>query len=106
VCIPGKGRPGVARRQVQAGRGFRAMVKWRTGCEARISCLKRDFGWRRTLSDGLGGAQSWCGWGVMAHNSIKVARLMETKNNKAAAPPTRPVRPAGSDPPTISASAA
>jgi len=100
VCIPRRGRPGVARTKVQAGRGFRRLVKWRTGSEARISCLKRDFGWRRTLNDGLVGAQTWCGWGVMAHNSIKVARLIETKTNKATIDPAKPqARPASSDPP-------
>lgn len=100
VCIPRKGKPGAARRAVQTGRGFRRLVKWRTGSEARISCLKRDFGWRRTLSDGLGGAQTWCGWGVMAHNSIKVARLIETKNNKAPVAHKPKEQLAGSSPPT------
>jgi IS5 family transposase len=28
-------------------------VKWRTGSEGRISCLKRDFGWNRNQIDGL-----------------------------------------------------
>lgn len=100
ACIPRKGKPGAARRAVQTGRGFRRLVKWGTGSEARISCLKRDFGWRRTLSDGLGGAQTWCGWGVMAHNSIKVARLIDTKNNKAPVAHEPISRPAGSSPPT------
>jgi IS5 family transposase len=100
VCIPRKGRLGAARVHVQASRGFRRLVKWRTGSEARISCLKRDFGWRRSLSDGLGGAQAWCGWGVLAHNSIKVARLIDTKNNKAPAAHQSRARPAGSSPPT------
>ncbi len=41
-------------------------MKWRTGSEARISCLKRDYGWRRTRIDGTAGAQMWCAWGVLA----------------------------------------
>ncbi len=49
VAIPRKGKPGAARTAVQRGRGFTRLVKWRTGSEARIACLKRDFGWRRTL---------------------------------------------------------
>lgn len=84
VAIPRKGRPGVVRQKVQRGRGFTKLVKWRTGSEARISCLKRDFGWRRTLLDGINGAETWCGWGVLAHNSIKVSTLIEAK---ATAPP-------------------
>lgn len=63
VSIPRKGKPGEARKKVQRGRGFVKMVKWRTGSEARISCLKRDAGWRRTLCHGIDGAQTWCGWG-------------------------------------------
>jgi IS5 family transposase len=102
VCIHRKGRPGAARHKVQGGRGFRAMVKWRTGSEARISCLKRDFGWRRTLCDGLGGAQTWCGWGVLAHNSLKIARLIETQDNTGPDGHNPTTLPAGSSPPTPS----
>ena len=89
VCIPRKGKPTLARQQVQRGRGFVKLVKWRTGCEARISCLKRDFGWRRTLFDGLDGAQTWCGWGVLAHNSVKIATLIDTSNTPTAPPAPR-----------------
>ena len=98
VVIPRKGRPGAARQQVQRGRGFTKLVKWRTGSEARISCLKRDFGWRRTLLDGIGGAETWCGWGVLAHNSMKVATLIESK----ASPPATATS-AGSIPPLTTA---
>jgi IS5 family transposase len=48
VCIPRKGPPGAARRQLEASRPFQRMIRWRTGAEGRISCLKRDFGCRRT----------------------------------------------------------
>jgi IS5 family transposase len=85
VVIPRKGRPGAARRDVQRAKGFTKVVKWRTGCEARVSCLKRDWGWSRSLRDGEAGAAAWCGWGVLAHNSTKVARLMADKD--ATGPP-------------------
>ena len=77
VYIPRKGKPKAARLKVQRGREFVKMVKWRTGSEARISCLKRDNGWRRTRIDGLAGARIWCGFGVLAHNAIKIAGLIE-----------------------------
>jgi len=72
-------------------------VKWRTGCEGRISCLKRDYGIRRTRLIGhegrisclkrdygirrtrlIGheGARIWVGHGVLAHNLTKIARLI------------------------------
>jgi IS5 family transposase len=34
VAIPRKGKPGAARRATEHGRGFRRLIKWRTGSEA------------------------------------------------------------------------
>ena len=84
VAIPRKGRAGPARQAIERGRGFRRLVKWRTGCEGRISQLKHRFGWARTLLDGLQGAQLWCGLGVLAHNLVKAAGLLAAKQRKAA----------------------
>ena len=53
------------------------MVRWRTGCEGRISCAKRDFGLNRTRIDGLAGARTWCGHGIFAHNLVKISGLIE-----------------------------
>jgi IS5 family transposase len=61
VAIPRKGRPGATRQAVQRGRGFVKLVKWRTGCEGRISTLKRDWGWARTLMDGETGPRPGAG---------------------------------------------
>ena len=92
VAIPRKGKPGTARQKVQHARGFVKLVKWRTGCEARISHLKRDCGWARTRVDGLAATQAWCGWGVLAHNAAKIAVLTDTVAAPAVAgrPSTRP----------------
>ena len=87
VVIPRRGKPGAARQKVQRGRGFQKLVKWRTGSEARISCLKRDYGWRRTRIDGAAGAQTWCEWGVLAHNATKICDLINAED--APAPPER-----------------
>ena len=78
IVIPTKGRPTAARRQVENRRAFRRMVRWRTGCEGRISCAKRDFGLSRTRIDGLAGARTWCGHGIFAHNLVKISRLLES----------------------------
>src|SRR6476660_5810160 len=75
VVIPRKGRPGAARQQVEHRRAFRRTVKWRTGCEGRISTLKRGYGWDRTRLDDLEGAKTWTGQGVFTHNLIKIAAL-------------------------------
>jgi transposase, IS5 family len=84
VAIPRRGRTSPARHAVQRQRGFRRLMKWRTGCEGRISQLKHRFGWARTRLDGLQGAQSWCGLGVFAHNLVKAAGLLASKQHKPA----------------------
>ena len=89
VVIPRKGKPSAGRREVEHGRGFRRLVKWRTGSEGRISYLKRCYGLDRTLLDGLTGARTWCGLGVLAHNSVKIAHLVEARRAVSASGPTR-----------------
>jgi transposase, IS5 family len=92
VVIPRKGKPGQARRRVEQGHGFRRLVKWRTGSEGRISYLKRRYGWDRTLFDTLAGAQTWCGLGVLAHNTVKIAALIQATHPQPT-PSARPGRP-------------
>lgn len=75
VVIPRKGRPGKARQVVEHRLAFRKTVKWRTGCEGRISSLKRGYGWDRTRIDGLEGARIWTGQAVLAHNLVKIGTL-------------------------------
>jgi IS5 family transposase len=76
VALPTKGKPTATRRALEKRRSFHTLVKWRTGSEGRIRCLKRDFGWNRTRLDGLQGARTWCGHGVFNHNLIKIAALI------------------------------
>lgn len=75
VAVPVKGRPSAARRELQSSRWFRQLVVWRTGSEGRISCLKRDYGWDRTRLTGIDGARTWCGYGVLNHNLVKLAAV-------------------------------
>jgi IS5 family transposase len=75
VVIPRKGTPGNARQEIEHSPGFRELVKWRTGCEGRISHLKRRYGWNRSLASGRDRAAAWCGYGILAHNLVKVAQL-------------------------------
>ena len=75
VAIPRQSTTSSARKTIEHGRGFRRLVKWRTGCEGRISYLKRGYGWDRTRLDGRHGAGIWCGHGVFAHNLVKIAAL-------------------------------
>jgi IS5 family transposase len=75
VAIARKGKPTPERRAVEHRPGFRKLIKWRTGCEGRISHLKHHFAWNRTRLDGIDGARTWCGHGVLAHNLVKIANL-------------------------------
>jgi IS5 family transposase len=75
VAIPHRATTSAARKRLEHSRGFRKLVKWRTGCEGRISYLKRGYGRDRTRLDGRHGAAIWCGHGVFAHNLIKIAAL-------------------------------
>ncbi len=69
VVIPRKGRAGAARQKVEKRPAFRRTIKWRTGCEGRISTLKRGYGWDRTRLDSLEGAKTWTGQGIFTHRS-------------------------------------
>jgi IS5 family transposase len=107
VVIPRRGKAGVARQNTQRAPGFVKLVKWRTGSEGQISHLKHGFGWDRTRIDGLHGARIWCGFGIFAHNSVKVsvliadehnaggdqARPRTTRGDKAHDPPPTPASP-------------
>ena len=77
VVIPRKGRPGKARQAVEHRPAFRRTVKWRTGCEGRISSLKRGYGWDRARLDTLEGARIWTGQGIFTHNLIKIGLLAD-----------------------------
>ena len=79
VVLPTKGKPSAARRAVENQESFQDLVRWRTGSEGRISCLKRDFGWNRTRIDGLEGTKTWCGHGVFNHNLVKIATLVSSQ---------------------------
>jgi transposase, IS5 family len=75
VVIPRKGRPSKTRQAEEHRPTFRRHLKWRTGCEGRISTLKRGYGWDRSRINTTEGARIWAGHGVLAHNLIKISAL-------------------------------
>lgn len=75
VVIPRKGKPGQARQVEEHRPAFRRTIKWRTGCEGRLSALKRGYGWDRTRIDGTEGTRIWIGHGVLAHNLVRIGAL-------------------------------
>src|SRR3954453_24024934 len=80
VSVPSRNTRSQERRRMQKSRWFRRAQKWRTGCEGRISALKRRHGLRRCLYRGFTGMQRWVGLGVIADNLINIAsRLDQTE---------------------------
>ena len=107
VAIPRRGRPGVARQTIERARPFRHLVKWRTGIEGRISHLKHGYCWNRTRLDGIDGARMWCGLGVLAHNAVKIAALIDERDQRRAQRSTAPKpSPRSGSPPRAGPSAA
>lgn len=72
VSIPSHDTKSPARKQRQKQRWFKKLQKWRTGCEGRISVLKRRHGLRRSLYKGPDGIRRWVGLGVIADNVIHI----------------------------------
>jgi hypothetical protein len=98
IVIPRKGRPSNARQAQERQRAFRRHLKWRTGCEGRISHLKRNYRWDRTMIDSTEGARIWTGHGVLAHTWSRSAPRPTDITRTLRAPTPRPGGgPPGSD---------
>jgi len=76
VSIPNRRTRSEERRRHQKRRWFRKGQKWRTGCEGRISVLKRRHGLNRCRYRGFAGMQRWVGLGVIADNVINIGRYL------------------------------
>jgi IS5 family transposase len=72
VAVPGRSNKSEKRKQEQKNRWFKKAQKWRTGCEGRISVLKRRHGLNRSRYKGTPGMKRWVGLGVIADNMINI----------------------------------
>lgn len=79
VCIPNRNTKSPARKQEQKERWFRAGQKWRTGCEGRISVVKRRHGLTRCRDKGDRGMQRWVGLGVIGDNLINIGLVLSRR---------------------------
>jgi transposase, IS5 family len=79
VVLPARGRKSPTRRAHERQRWFRRGQRWRTGCEGRISVLKRRHGLRRCRCHGHQGLHRWVGLGVIADNLINIATYMDRR---------------------------
>jgi transposase, IS5 family len=77
VCIPNRNTKSPERKREQKKRWFRNGQKWRTGCEGRVSVVKRRHGLSRCRYKGPAGMERWVGFGVIGDNLINIGRVME-----------------------------
>jgi IS5 family transposase len=81
VCIPNRSTKSLERKREQRKRWFRSGQKWRTGCEGRISVVKRRHGLRRCRYKGYVGMNRWVGLGVIADNVVNIGRAMQRQSS-------------------------
>jgi transposase, IS5 family len=79
VCIPNRSTKSAERKRQQKKRWFRSGQKWRTGCEGRISLLKRRHGLSRCRYRGPDGMKRWVGLGVIADNLINIGTFLSSQ---------------------------
>jgi IS5 family transposase len=77
VCIPNRSTKSRERKREQKKRWFRNGQKWRTGCEGRISVVKRRHGLDRCRYKGFIGMKRWVSLGVIADNVVNIGRAIE-----------------------------
>jgi transposase, IS5 family len=76
ISVPNRSTKDPVIRRIQKTRWFRKGQKWRTGCEGRISVLKRRHGLDRCRYRGQDGMNRWVGFGVIADNLINISRAL------------------------------
>ena len=82
VCIPNRSSKSRERKREQKKRWFRNGQKWRTGCEGRISVVKRRHGLDRCRYRGFDGMNRWVGLGIIADNVINIGRAIEKQSRQ------------------------
>jgi transposase, IS5 family len=77
VSVPSRSTKSAVLKREQKKRWFKKGQKWRTGCEGRISVLKRRHGLNRCRYKGVSGMKRWTGLGVIADNLINIGRAID-----------------------------
>jgi len=79
VAVPNRSTHSAERKRLQTRRWFKKAQAWRTGCEGRISVIKRRHGLRRCLYRGAEGMKRWVGLGVLADNLINIGKALAAR---------------------------
>lgn len=79
VAVPNRNTRDPERKKRERSRWFKKAQRWRTGCEGRISVLKRRHGLNRCRYRGADGMKRWVGLGIMADALINIWNVMATR---------------------------
>jgi IS5 family transposase len=79
VAVPNRNTKSAERKKKEHSRWFKKAQRWRTGCEGRISVLKRRHGLTRCRYRGSDGMKRWVGLGVMADTLINVGNVLAAR---------------------------
>jgi IS5 family transposase len=79
VAVPNRNTKSVERKKKEHSRWFKKAQRWRTGCEGRISVLKRRHGLTRCRYRGAEGIKRWVGLGVMADTLISMGNVLAAR---------------------------
>lgn len=79
VAVPNRNTKSAERKMKEHSRWFKKAQRWRTGCEGRISVLKRRHGLSRCRYGGAEGMKQWVGLGVMADTPISMGNVMAAR---------------------------
>jgi IS5 family transposase len=77
VSVPNRSTKSEDRKKLQKTRWFKKGQRWRTGCEGRISVLKRRHGLNRCRYKGDDGMRRWVGLGAISDNLISIGRCLD-----------------------------
>jgi IS5 family transposase len=79
VAVPNRSTKSAERKKKEHSRWFKKAQRWRTGCEGRISVLKRRHGLSRCRYRGEQGMKRWVGLGVMADTLISMGNVLAAR---------------------------
>jgi len=79
VAVPNRNTKSAERKKKEHSRWFKKAQAWRTGCEGRISVLKRRHGLTRCRYHGTEGMKRWVGLGVMADTLISMGNVLAVR---------------------------
>jgi len=79
VAVPNRNTKSAERKKKEHSRWFKKAQRWRTGCEGRISVLKRRHGLTRCRYRGAEGIKRWVGLGVMADTLISMGNVLAAR---------------------------